>query len=272
MHNKGSYPRIDFRAISCLRFSSTHTHLEHSSTGRHMKGSQSRMRRIFLIGFTILASNAVWAGGPWTEKSYKDWDRNDVRKVLFDSPWVSHFVRTRRALEFEVPDQGPSGMELRGYHSKESKEDDAQTTEFYVRWVSSRTLREAWARKLVLQKRVSENEIDKYLPPSSDEFEIVVEGPDMSPFQQVRKATLQAKGYLTISSRQKIAPTRVEFARSHDGQIRGILFFFPRRTATGEPTISTHARSVRFVERGGNVDIIVTFYPQKMADKGGVDL
>ena len=129
-----------------------------------MKGSQSRMRRIFLIGFTILASNAVWAGGPWTEKSYKDWDRNDVRKVLFDSPWVSHFVRTRRALEFEVPDQGPSGMELRGYHSKESKEDDAQTTEFYVRWVSSRTLREAWARKLVLQKRVSENEIDKYLP------------------------------------------------------------------------------------------------------------
>jgi len=169
MHNKGSYPRIDFRAISCLRFSSTHTHLEHSSTGRHMKGSQSRMRRIFLIGFTILASNAVWAGGPWTEKSYKDWDRNDVRKVLFDSPWVSHFVRTRRALEFEVPDQGPSGMELRGYHSKESKEDDAQTTEFYVRWVSSRTLREAWARKLVLQKRVSENEIDKYLPPSSDD-------------------------------------------------------------------------------------------------------
>jgi hypothetical protein len=94
----------------------------------------------------------------------------------------------------------------------------------------------------------------------------------MSPFQQARKATLQAKGYLAVSSRQKIAPTRVEFARSHDGQISGILFYFPRSTSTGEPTISTHERSVRFVERGGRVDIIVTFYPQKMADKGGVDL
>ena len=33
-------------------------------------------------------------------------------------------------------------MELRGYHAKESKEDGAETTEFYIRWVSSRTLRE----------------------------------------------------------------------------------------------------------------------------------
>src|SRR6266478_2231759 len=98
-------------------------------------------RRALLVVVALLAKATVRADGPWNEKPYSDWDRSDVRRILFDSPWVRHFTCTKRALAFEVPDQGPTGMELRGYHAKESKEDGAETTEFYIRWVSSRAAR-----------------------------------------------------------------------------------------------------------------------------------
>ena len=68
----------------------------------------------------LLAKETVRADGPWNEKPYSDWDRSDVRRILFESPWARHFTRTKRALEFEVPDQGPSGMELRGYHARKT--------------------------------------------------------------------------------------------------------------------------------------------------------
>lgn len=61
-------------------------------------------------------------------------------------------------------------MELRGYHAKESKEDGADTTEFYIRWVSSRTLREASARRLTLLKPLPPNAAETNLPKVLDEF------------------------------------------------------------------------------------------------------
>jgi hypothetical protein len=208
------------------------------------------------------------------DKAYADWDRGDVHRILYDSPWVKHFMRTKRALEFEVPDQGPSGMELRGYHAKESKDDGAETADFYVRWVSSRTLRQAFNRRMALVKNISPGigSANANAPQPIDEFQIAVAGPDMSAFDRVREATLRAKCYLVPNSRAKIRPTRVEFARSSDGRVRGVLFHFPRKTAAGEPLISSHDTRVWFFESGAEVEISVTFHPQTMIDDEGLDL
>lgn len=225
-----------------------------------------------LIGVAVLASGTVRADGPWNEKPYGVWDRDDVRRILFDSPWVKHFTHTKRALEFEVPDQGPSGMELRGYHAKESKEDGAETTEFYIRWVSSRTLREASARKRALLKTTPPNEDETNPPKVLDEFEVAIAGPDMSGFDNVRDATLRSKCYLWVTSKRKIAPSRIEFAKSSAGKVRGVLFRFPRRTPDGEPLISTHDAKVWFIEYGGGVEVRVTFNLRAMVDSHGLDL
>ena len=214
------------------------------------------------------------ADGPWSDKPSSEWDKSDVRRILYDSPWVKHFRRTKRDLEFDVPDQGPSGMELRGYHAKESKEDGAVTREFYVRWVSSRTLRSAIARRrnLLRQMVPTASAGAESVPPPLDDFEIAIAGPDMSGFAHVTEATLRAKCYLATNSRPRLRPARIEFARSSDGKIRGILFHFPRRTETGEPLISTHDEKVWFFERGGEIEISVTFHPQTMLDDKGLDL
>jgi hypothetical protein len=229
-------------------------------------------RRVLLVVVALLARDTGRADGPWNEKPYGDWDRSDVRRILLDSPWVRHFTRTKRALEFEAPDQGPSGMELRGYHAKQSKEDGAETTEFYIRWVSSRTMREASARRLVLLKQVPPNATETNPPKVLDEFEVAIAGPNMSVFDNMREETLRSKCYLWISSKRKIAPSRVEFARSGTGKVRGVLFRFPRKTPDGEPLISTHDRKVWFIEYGGGVAIRVTFNPQAMVDANGLDL
>jgi hypothetical protein len=119
---------------------------------------------------------------------------------------------------------------------------------------------------------MQENEMEKHVPPPLDEFELVVEGPDMTPFQDARESTLKAKCYLFVESNRRIGATRVVLVRSKDGTVKGILFYFPKRDSTGEPIISSHARSVGFIEHGGGVEIYVTFNPQTMVDIAGIDL
>lgn len=109
-------------------------------------------------------------------------------------------------------------------------------------------------------------------PKVLDEFEVAIAGPDMSGFNGVREPTLRSKCYLWISSRRKIAPWRVEFARSGNGRVRGVLFRFPRKTADGEPLISTHDTKVWFIEYGGGVEIRVAFSLKAMIDSNGLDL
>jgi hypothetical protein len=230
------------------------------------------MIRSPLIALALLVSTNIWAAGPWMNKSYKNWDAKDLHDVLYRSQWVKHVTHTKiNAPEGTLPGEGPTGMEYQGYHSKHAQPDDTHTTHFTVRWISSRTLREAWARKLVLQKKIPANEIDQHLPPAADEFELAVEGPDMSSFESAREAALKAKCYLAVES-DKIGPLRVELVHARDGSIKGILFHFPTKNSAGEPTISTHAQRVVFVERGAGLDLDVIFHLQRMVDPKGRDL
>jgi hypothetical protein len=238
---------------------------------RHLPGKFGAIRVVFVVA-ALVASVAVAADGPWNQKPRSDWDRADVHRILFDSPWVRRFRGTHRALEFEVPDQGPSGMELRGYHAKESQHDGAETAEFYIRWVSSRTLRAAQSRSLALRKPGPANPAATDSPKLLDLFEVAVAGPDMTVFDHAREAALRSRCYLWVSSKGKIAPSRVEFARSGGGQLRGLLFRFPRKTADGEPLIPTHDTRVWFIESGGDVAIRVSFEVQAMVDENGPDL
>ena len=229
-------------------------------------------RRLWLIVAALLANAAVCADEPWNEKPPTDWDRSDVHRILYDSPWVKHFTHSKRALEFDAPDQGPSGMELRGYHAKESKEDGSEMTEFYIRWVSSRTLREASTRRETLLKSIPPSASEAVVPQWLDEFEVSIAGPDMSGFDGLKESSLRSKCYLWISAKRKIKPSHVEFARSGNGKIRGVLFRFPRETADGEPRISNHDAKVWFIEYGGKVEIRVRFNLTMMVDSQGLDL
>ena len=78
---------------------------------------------------------------------------------------------------------------------------------FVVRWVSSRTIRKAWVRGEVLQKRIPQSDTDKFLPPPSDDAQLLIVGRDMSLFEKLDESTLRAKSFLLRTrSKQRISP------------------------------------------------------------------
>lgn len=229
------------------------------------------MKAILTVTLVLLLAVSAWARDPWKDKSYKNWDASDVRKILYDSPWSKRITRT--ALEApDAPAEDVSGVDMMGTHSREAQAGgDTQQAVFVVRWVSSRTLREAWARSLVLQKQISPESVDQHLPPAPGEFLLAVVGPSMAAFEHADEATLKSKSYLAVS-KQKISPGRVELDRARDGKISGVVFHFPRADSAGRPLIAGNEKNVRFVERGAATGFEADFNPRQMVDSQGPDL
>ena len=245
------------------------------------------MTRGLLVAATVFVAINVWAGDPW-EKSYKDWDEKDVRKILNDSPWSKavEIERKEKKHGLEAPagaptiagaraedeeDEQEEKDEERGRGEKEKKKDDLK---FLVRWVSSRTLREASVRGQVLQGKIPEAEADKYLPPAAGDYELALVGIDMSSFQNADESALRAKTYLVAKkSKERITASKVEIVRGPDGKrINAIVFHFPKKSDSRQAEDSVDKKELKFVIRTGAIEIKARFDPQKMIDSQGTDL
>ena len=243
------------------------------------------MVRRSVIAFVLLLAVDLWAGDPWREKSYKTWNENDVRKILNESPWakrieVAGTQRTHPGLESSEDSAGggegggESGEEEEGRSAEQEIGAKKDGVNFVIRWDSSRTMREAWVRGQVLQKRISEVDTEKSLPPPPGDYELLLLGPDMRLFQKTDEATLKEKScFLAKKSKQRISPSRVEFAHTPDGKgIKGVIFHFPKKTPVGEPTFAADEREVKFLAPVGAVEIKASFDLREMVDTEGTDL
>jgi hypothetical protein len=232
---------------------------------------EASVKRVLVSAFLVVLTASAWARDPWKDKPYKSWDAGDVRKILFDSPWSKRITRT--ALQApDAPAEDVSGVDMMGSHSREAEAGgDTQQTMYVVRWVSSRTLREAWARSMVLQKQISPESIDQHLPPVPGEFLLAVVGPDLAAFARADESTLKNKSYLAVN-KEKIAPARVEVDHEKDGRVAGVVFHFPKTDTAGHALISSSDKNVRFVEGGAGTGFEVNFSPRQMVDSQGPDL
>jgi hypothetical protein len=246
-----------------------------------------KLARHLIVLAIVLVALTVWASDPW-HKSYKEWDASDVRRILNDSPWSKIVeIERREKLSLRAPAGAPQlagapgvdeedepeekGDDDRGRGERERKKDDAR---FRVRWVSSRTLREALVRGQVLQGRIAEADADKSLPPASEDYELALVGTDMTVLSGVDEVTLKDKAYLLgKKSAERIPAIQVEIVRSPDGKrINAIVFHFPKKGVSGQAVVSADEKEIKFVSRAGSVDIKVTFDVQKMVDQQGTDL
>ena len=136
--------------------------------------------------------------------------------------------------------QGPAGGAAEaGQQAMGTPEGQAA---FYLRWNSSRTTREALVRDGVLSGQIKEDEATKYLSAPIVNYEVVVLGPDMSPFGSISEDDLKAKSYLRgKQSKVKVNATSVQISRSADGrQVTAVMFSFPRKTADGKEIGRAH--------------------------------
>jgi hypothetical protein len=252
-------------------------------------------RPLLLVALCLVAALVTWAGSDaWKSKPFQQWDAKDVQKILGDSPWAK-VVRVDASWKTASapggaddnvggaphPTQQTPGMGGNGgsapsqpQQSSPSSPQAAPQAAFLIRWVSSRTIREAALRNAVLNGQMSEPDAEKKLAPATDTYQIEVVGPDMTPFLSADEKQLADDAFLSDKkSKQKVAPTKVQIQRTQDGKsIQFVLFEFPKKSANGESTVAADEKTVDFTCNIAHTKIQTNFDLGKMDDSHGRDL
>jgi len=237
-------------------------------------------KTLLLTSVIMLLGAAVWAAGePWKGKPYLQWDDKDLQRIFTDSPWTRTTTVTRTWLPIsskDLPDKmiAGSGRSIPTELERSGETSVGGELNFHVFWASSRVMRAATARKSVLHGDKKDLDVDKYATEPQEEIQILVQSEDMAPFTRKEEKFFQANAFLQPKkSKQKISPSHVRYERDAKGiLVTSALFFFPRKAASGDPTISADERSVEFNCNMDGSSLRVNFEPQKMVDQTGADL
>jgi hypothetical protein len=230
----------------------------------------------------LFATAAVYAGDVWKDKDFEKWDQKDVDKILKDSPWSKQIQYgggatggmdapfTQPASESAHPDIN-NGSRLSASAGTGGSAGMGPATSFFVRWYSSRTVREAMARQREL-KGTPTDETRKGLATDMETYEIVLQSTNLNAFSKEGEASLKEHSYLMLkANKDKIPPSRVIVQKGQDDRAVAVVFDFPRKSASGEPTIGTSEKGVEFYTKAGGTPLTVSFDLSKMADKKGQD-
>jgi hypothetical protein len=150
------------------------------------------MQRATLIGLAIwVIAGSAWTGGePWKSKPYQQWDEKDVATVLQLSPWAKinlPIVGAWHPSGAEAADTSTLGVAGSGTDTSNrsngagtnqpggtEKQAAAGTQMYDVFWWSSRTIREASARRAVLNGATTQEAADKMVSAPVNAYQILV--------------------------------------------------------------------------------------------------
>lgn len=211
----------------------------------------------------LLAATLLRAGEPWEEKPYTEWTKEDVEKVLADSPWA-HEVWIRVQKSRGRPDRFRMTVDRT----------------FTVQWASASTVREALVRQWQLEGHVSEEEAERYLSAPSTEYIVILRGYDLTDLAppSLRQALFEKEAMNNIyiqprQSKQRIEPLRVQFVRQGDRLVAAIVYF-PRevdgKAVIGADEVTVTFQCLHFFT--GLASITTSFELSKMVRDGKPDL
>ncbi len=227
---------------------------------------------------------------PWMSKPYDAWNDRDIQSIMTESPWVQMTTIGRTWLPVSEKDVPPQQLISGGIRSwpkdapnlsgdspavmvRESEASQRGELNVYVYWVSSRVMRAASARQSVLHGEINESDVEPYVRASLDEYALALSMADMTPFLGNDEKFFQRQAFLEMRSREReLSPSHVVYQRDAKGNLKQVVFFFPKKTSSGEPTIRPDEKDVEFKCRIGDSTLHVGFNPQKMTDQAGPDL
>jgi len=225
----------------------------------------------FLFGFLLFSALAWASDPPWLGKTYQQWDDQDIQRIFTDSPWarVTPVIRSWAPLSSDELPNFIGGAD-RGLPSNPSESSGGELN-FFIFWASSRIVRGASARRAVLHGPKKDIDIEKYANAPQAEYQIVVQSADMTPFFRQKEQFFQANSFLEMKgTKLKISPSHVRY--EHDAKgilVTSAVFYFPKKTGSGKPTISDSDKLVDFIFLLEGNFHHVGFEPQKMVDKDG---
>ena len=232
-----------------------------------------------LLGL-LLGATLLWAGDKaWKAKPYQQWNDKELEAILTDSPWVrvTPIQRSwRPAPDRDIAAQERSSGGVRGQTPAASTAptarvgagEDNQEMNVQVYWQSSRVMRAATARQAVLHGE--KVDVDKYANEPQAEYQIVLRMEDMTPFQQHDEKFFQDNAFLQMKKgKDKISPSHVVYEKNSKGLVADAIFFFPKTTSSGAPTVSADETEVQFSCKIADSTVRVGFKPRDMVDQSG---
>jgi hypothetical protein len=248
------------------------------------------VRKIICSAATILvAASLIWAANdPWKSKPYDQWDDKDIQRIFNDSPWAKIVqIANSSPSDSGMPPEpssspgqqnrgmggsgGQSPQSSGGYQAPEPSPTAAMP--FVVRWVSSRTIREAAIRNALLKGQLRPEDAAKDLAQPIDMYQVLVAGPNMKAFQSADESAIKKSAILELKrTKEKLAPSDVKIDHKADGSIESIVFLFPKKAANGESAIPTTEKGAEFTAALSGTKINASFDFSKMEDSQGRDL
>ena len=232
-----------------------------------------------LLGL-LLGTTMLWAGDkPWKAKPYQQWNEQEVESILTDSPWVritpiQRSWRPGPERDIAAPERSSGGV--RGQTPAASPAptarvgtgEDTQEMNVQIYWQSSRVMRAATARQAVLHGE--KVDVEKYVSEPQGEYQIIVRMQDMTPFRQRDEKFFQDNAFLqTKKGKDKISPTHVVYEKNSTGLVEDAVFFFPKTTSSGAPTVSADETDVQFSCKIADTTVRVGFRLRDMVDQSG---
>jgi hypothetical protein len=250
----------------------------------------SSLRQIFAAIAMLLCASLLSADNkPWKGKPYREWDAKDVELIMTESPWVEIVTIQRTWLpvaEKDVPPEqqisggvrsapSASGGTTGGNPAATTRESEAseQQLRLYVYWDSSHVMRAASARNAVLHGAMNDADAEQYVNAPQDEYQVVLRMDDMTPFIKNDEKFYEDKVYIEMKrSKLKLPPSHIKYDRDDNGRLKSVIFFFPKKTSSGEPTIVPSETDVTFNCKLPGSPVRVGFKIQKMVGASGLDL
>lgn len=250
------------------------------------------MRKKAFALAAVLAAVAVAQGGDvWKTKPFDQWTDKDIQEILQNSPWAKAGVQAKGAWHPDGMTQATGSTGIPGSSTDTShvsagtttntpggteKQDAAAASQatYSVFWWSSRTIRAASMRRAVLKGSMSEADAEKTVANVPDDYMVLVQGSNMQIFQHRGEEAFAKTSYLQLKkTKEKVYPTKVSFLKGSDGQtVTGAVFYFAKKTSTGEPTIAPDEKEIDFYLQVGDGTLLTYFDPRKMVDTKGEDL
>jgi len=243
-------------------------------------------KQIGLLLALFLGTTLLWAGDkPWKSKPYEKWDNKDLQAIFTDSPWVQITTIQRTWLPVSEKDVAPPREIAGGIQrfpsatgTSSGATDRASETSWrelkvYVYWDSSRVMRAASAREAVLHGAMKDSQVEKYSSAPQQEYAIVLRMADMAPFFRNDEKFFETRAFLEMrKSKLKLSPSHVVYQRDGNGAVKDAVFYFPKTTSSGLPTIASDETDIEFSCKIANSTLRVNFKPRKMVDQFGPDL
>jgi len=235
----------------------------------------------------LFAAVAVYASDAWKDKDYQSWHAKDVDKILKDSPWSKHiqfggggaegmgstWTAAGDAAHNESVSGGGGGGGGRttGVGGTSAMQGAGQQMDFTICWYSSRTIREALARKRELGGGTTSEDAKKALSNELPTYQVFVQSRNLAGFGGDTEV-IKAHSYLMLkSSKEKLTPQNVVIQNGQNEKAVAIIYEFAKKSASGEPTIGANEKGVEFYTEAGKTPLKTSFEIPKMADKQGAD-